>query len=280
MLTKKEIEIFAAIIGKPADEIEKAIKDEKEVSLGIKAPYKVFVTEDDLESDDHVDRLRKEKYDEALKVQSEKTAKELKRLFEIDIVGKDLEKVVPAIKEKILKDANVVVDEKVKAIQTDLEKARTEYERQLQEKDQLIQTKEGELKKVTFNSLLDGIIPVNGLKIDREDAKVLVTSRLQFDTIDGKVVVMKDGQVLKDKTRKEVEPKAAIIDLLSERGYYTPEGKSNGSGGNGSKSAAGIGKMSELMEYYQSNGINPNGAQAKAILQEVTKDNANFAFSE
>ena len=85
---------------------------------------------------------------------------------------------------------------------------------------------------------------------------------------------MRDGQVIKDKTRNAVGWEDAVKDYWIEKEWTTrtPDGgRGDGPNPNGSDPKK-FSKQSELTAYFEAKGINPLGLEATAIQNEAGKN--------
>lgn len=221
-----------------------------------------------------------------IKAGMEIAIKQLKESTELKYDGegsKDPAKFIEAFRAKVLADANVSVDEKVKEKESvisklrdnirDMEAQKAASERQMKE-TQL----EGDILMWTADKKPDNLTNkewVTLLKMNNE---------LVEDA--GQLFVKRNGEVIKDpKLLTPIPAKDAIVSYIEERklGKVADSGKQAGGGRGGNDSKApvlGIQNMSQFNKHLEDNKIDPKGSQAKALLNTVMTENTAFNANE
>ena len=111
--------------------------------------------------------------------------------------------------------------------------------------------------------------------LTKEDALTLAKSNLSFSfDEDGKEVVMRGGQVLKNQMRENVNHEAALNDFIIERKWNVQSGGRGGkddTGSGGKSQLETIRSESGLQKYFAENKIHPSGQDARALRDQVNK---------
>ncbi len=272
MLSDKTVAALAKVTGLSADDLANGISQEKEVDLEI-AVVKTF-TDSEWESyEDRLDKDFKKKYDEGKETGEKQMIREMKTKVGLEYEGRKPEDFIEKFKGKVLSDAKLDPDGRVKELEKDLKFIKETTLKEEQDKVSRLTKENSELK-------IDGKIgqyikAPDGLT--QEDAKIIVMKNLDFSIdSEGKEVVKKNGQILKDKTRNNVSFENAIIDFATERKWRTG---TEGRGGKDNPAGKGVGlddpkkarKMSELNTYFEQKEINPMGEEARGIISEAAK---------
>lgn len=179
--------------------------------------------------------------------------------------------------DTVLEEASKIAQTGDAGLQDQIKLLQKDKETLLTEKDNLIKEKDG----ISFDTQLISFFPANrDASLEDSERLMLVKNTLQFETIDGKQVVKKNGEILRNPTTKDPLPvKDAISTLFTERKWT---GESNGGGrgagdsGAGGGGSAGIKKLSQakdkwLVENPNGNPISPEFTNyAAAIAKDVT----------
>lgn len=270
-LSKNSIEKLAKIAGMTSEALTEAIqdKDEKDVEINVE---KTFTADEWEQYETNLATEKQTKYEEGKTAGQEMTIKALKNESGLEFTGKNTGDFIENFKKKILKDADKDPDKKVAELENDLKVLREET---LVQKE----TEINQLKSQLTSNRVDGSIRSSlpsklPAGLTQDDALTIIKNNLEFGfDAEGKEVVKKGGETLKDKTRSNIGFKDAISDFVVERNWTT------GTGGRGGNDEPGgkvtdykkIRKISELNEYFEEKGINPKGQEANAILSEVNK---------
>jgi hypothetical protein len=256
-MLSKETESKLLALGLDVAKFIEAIKSEEEVSITIP----------ELVTKSKFDEYGKNRYEEGKKVFSEIKAKELKEKFALEVEGKDIETVIEAaISNKVneaTKGSAEWMEEK-KALQ----KLLKDREKELKEKDSLFENKlfifeqENKLK-----SLLPDDVPLG--------KDLIVKSFMLENEIkreDGRAVILKSGQVIKDDVLNPVDPDSYFKTWLDEKKIIKHQGSEGGDSGGGGSSKK-FSKLSDFMDYCAKQGISPMGEQGQTILKEGKAEN-------
>lgn len=266
-------EKLKTVYGFDVDKLVEAITKTEEIDYALPDGVTVIKTTD-LEARDANSKAsgKSEGMTEGEKKGRELAAKAFKKKFSLeDSIGNDPDKVVEAVNEKLNK-GDKGLQEQVTLLQAD--KTRLESEK-----------KELEQKAVTagFDAELISQFPA-GRNGDLTDAErlTLVKMNLSFETVDGKPVVKRNGEILRDKTTQAPIPiKDAVSGLFTEKKWI---GAAPGAGGRGGgdnpppPGGAGVKKYSAFQEKWRAEnaGKDPNGPEFQAAIAAHAKDNTDF----
>lgn len=278
MLNQTTLEALALASGLNASDLKAAIQSEEEKSLEVKSPFKSFSEDDWTQFQSNIDLEKKAKYDEGKTVGSESTQRgvirELKEKVGLDYESVKPEEFISKFKAKVLTDADKNPDEQVKQLTQDLEDLRKNKIPTLEnEKNTLL----GQIKSSKIDGKIQGLIPTSLPKgMTKDDALVIVKNSLVFDVDeDGKEVVKKGDEILKNDMRENLGYSSAISDFATERGW-----RGSGSGGNGDGDDDGSGgsidhktirTMTDMEKYFDKKGIHATGSEASKMIIEAEK---------
>jgi len=262
--------------GFDVDALLEAIKSTEEVEVSI--PDVLVVTNAELSVRDEQIKATN------INVGKELLIKELKTKAGLDYTGegsKDPDKFISEYAKKVSTDLGKSEEEKVKELNSVVEKLRKNLEQEQKEKTELITSqKQSAIKQKYIENTIDKK-PDN---YTNEEWITLLSMGVQIEEVDGVEVVKKGGEILRDKiTQKPLPIKDALSSYIDERklGKTIETTKPNGRGGVDSKtpSYTGIANMRQYMEHLKTNGISENGQQAATLLKDIVDTNPNFDFS-
>ena len=277
MAFRKEDKEKLKAYGLDPDKLEAAAKAEAETAIEVPEDITVIKTAD-LEARDAVKiadgKKLGEKDGEAKG--KELAAKAFKRKLALpDTVPNDIDKVIDAANDQLGKG-----DEGLKQQVAGLLK---DKETLIAEKQQL-QTQQ---KQAAFDTELISHFPV-GRDQSLSDAErlALVKMNLQFEEVDGKTVVKRNGVIVAHKdTHAPLPVKDVINDLFTEKkwiGDGKPGGGGRGGGDNppGGGGTSGVKKMSEFTEKWKAEnpGKNDLSPEFQDALQKHTKEMPDFDY--
>lgn len=205
----------------------------------------------------------------------ELAAKALKRKFGIENEDtKDLDKVVELVNAKVSTGDQGLKDQ-VAGLLRDKENLQT----QLQDKDKAI-------AGIKFDSDLMGHFPANrGMGLKDAERLMILKSDIQFETLDGKTVAKRNGEVLKDPaTHAPLPINKVVSDYFTER-QWVGQGPTGGRGGKDEPptgGAAGLKTYSAVEAQWLKD--NPNGNivsnEFQTYLQGAMKDVPDFDMNK
>jgi hypothetical protein len=264
--SKITLQKLAAITKLKEEDISNAAKDEKEIDLAV-PEGELFSTADLTARDEN-------KKQEGITIGKEMGAKEVKKAAGLDEKSsKDPAKIFENIKEKVLAEAKIPPSEQV----TQLNEQISLLKKTLGEKDMEIESHKGVAVTAARDRKLLSFFPTNRANVLSDDEYLtLIKANLNFEEKDGVLQVKKDGVLLRDpKTQDPLTAKDAITGIFSERsGWLNGETGAGGLGRGGKdnqKPAGGFSKKSEVIAYYENQGVTLTGADAKKITDEIAK---------
>lgn len=259
-MNKKLIEAIAGRLNLDVEALTKNLASEEEAEIKI--------PEGKLYSDEDIETLKnnhgKDRYEAGKTAEREVTYKNLSREAGLETI-KDPSEFMKAYQAKILKDAKIEPEAKVKELTSDLEKLQA----QIQEKEKaftdLENSHKSEKTKFTVQSKLK--VPET-LGLSQEEATSLFFMNHEVKD-DG---VYKNGELMKDHLARPIPVEQAAEMFVADKGWNveTPKGRGGGAKGEGGKTK--ITTFEEFEKDLEAKGINPNSAEAQAYLQEVAKE--------
>ncbi len=130
---------------------------------------------------------------------------------------------------------------------------------------QQIEQERTKAAQAAFDSELISYFPANrGGDLSDQERLSIIKSNMQFETVDGKVVVKRNGEVVLDPTTRAVRaPKDILTDFFKEKPSLAGVAAAGGAGGGGrgggdnTGGAGGVKKMSEAKQQWLNE--NPGG---------------------
>lgn len=267
MLNQETKDKFVTL-GFDVSKLEDAVKSETDQSLDVPT----LKTEDEfskLISEDDKKTFGNNRFNEGKGAFSEIYAKELKKKHNIDIDGKDLDKVIEAIMDNKVKELGGKPEEwanEKKTLQQKILDA---------DKNLLDKTAEFQLKLSNIDNVneVSSLIPDKTI-IPKEDLVTLFNNRYRIAKEDGRTIIYKGSEKLQDSRLEPLALKDVVSSFIDEGKYLTVEGMGGGAGGKGGGSA----KFKTLIEFEdycekQEPKINPLSEEGQKLLKEK-KDEA------
>ena len=268
-------EKLKSVFGFDVDKLIEAVKADAETDYPLPDDVTVMKTAD-LEVRDSNNKAAGKTEGESAgeKKGKELAAKAFRKKFALeDSLGADVDKVVEAVNAKLNK-GDAGLQEQILLLQKD--KERLEAEKGEADK---------RAKAASFDADLIGNFPANR-SADMSDVErlALVKMNLSFEEVDGKTVVKKGGEIVRDKnTQAPLSVKDVINSLFTERKWVvdgTPPAGGRGGGDNppNGGGAAGLKKASQFREKWKAEnpGIDENGREFQAAIAKHTKDMPDF----
>lgn len=246
-------------------------KEEKEIPV---SNYEIVKKEDYAT---RVENIKTEAIKTGRTAERETTAKELKKVYGVDIEGKDLFKVVGTIvdtvKTKTLEDAKIEPTAKVKELTADLATMKGNYEKVLQEKTGLETTfKQKETAQKINQTVLNDIpkefiIPADKaarLAMEEAAANGIVATVSE----EGDVVFKKGDQIMKDANLVPLKAGVVLKDFLSP---YAKKAVDGGGGGGDNAATGGPGSIAAFDKEMAAAGNNPGSSAYNREMQTRIK---------
>lgn len=267
--TKEKLKAF----GFDVDKLIEAITKTEETDFAVPEDVTVIKTAD-LATRDANNRQsgKTEGMSEGEKKGKELAAKSLKKKLSLaDTVPNDLDKVLEAANEQLTKGDDGL-KEQIGLLQQDkarLEREKTEVEQKA--------------KAAMFDSELISHFPATRTA-DLTDAErlLLVKANLQFEEHEGKMVVKRNGEIVRDTaSQSPLAVKDVVQSLFTEKKWIPAASGDGGRGGGDTPpggGASGIKKMSAFQEKWKAEnpGKDENGQEFQAAVGAHAKENTDF----
>jgi hypothetical protein len=259
-------------LGIDPDKLIEAVKAEAEVAIDV--PTEVTVIKNtELETRDNnnkaIGKAEGEKVGETKG--KELAAKQFKKKFNLaETVPADIDKVVEEVNNTLAK-GDVGLKEQITLLQND----KATLQAQLQQE-------QAKAQQASLDAGIIGDFPSGrGADLTDQERLGIVKGVLTFETVDGKEVVKKNGEILRDKTTQNPLPrKQAISDYFTERKWVgsDPGAGGRGGGNNPPGGFAGIKKASEFEQKWlaENPGKNLISDDYVNALNKHAKETADF----
>lgn len=267
MLSKETIGKIAKVINIPEQDIRDAINSESEEILDI-PNLRTYNDETFAELERN---LIREGNGHGKIAGQEILIKELKRKLGLEFEGKNPDKFIEHFKNKIIEESSATPNAKIKELENDLKVMREETIPFLKkEKEQL----SGQIQTIKLEKTLQKHLPENlPAGLTKDDALILLKNNYEFEIDEGREVVKKNGEILKNPlTRENVSFQNAISDFATERNWRnTTDGRDSGNNDNTITSHTQTRKMSEIEAIAEEKGLSMMGTEVKTMILEAEK---------
>ena len=193
--------------------------------------------------------------------------KEAKQKFGLEFEGKSIDTLAEKLRAKALEEAKVEPNEKVKELQSDLEKLR----KNLEEKDNLIIQKETEFKQNEKKRLIkDTLLSKMNIEtsIPKEDVLTILQSKYEIDVENDNIIFKQNGEVLKNNTT--LNPKT-VAELYAPFFPNYPKQPTDGIDENNETVHCKFNSLEMFNEEMQNKGIALNSeAYNKEMMQRLS----------
>jgi hypothetical protein len=272
MLKKETIKQIATLLKLKEADLEAAIKAETETEVTIDAKLQAF-------DETELQTLKSNSYKEGKKAGVEMEVDEIKKELGYDFQGKTVKGLVEFNKKKVLEDAKIEPEQKVKDLTeklSNIQKNYTDLEGKLAEKDK-------EVSSVKIKTEVFKYIPAFGEEsgFDQEDVyNKMQREGYDFRIEDGKTVAYKNGTKVLDKVSNPLELKDVINTYVVEKKIVTPETIPAGRGGGNGKANSTFGTLTELKKQFTDQNKSLLGAEFSEALDKAVKANPEFALDK
>lgn len=257
-------------LGLDPDKLEAAAK--ADVETAIEVPEGQVIKDDDLVTRDANTKAegKREGVREGKEAGKEIAGKALAKKFNLPatVDTKNIDQTIEAV-SATMATGDEGLKEQVRLLQKDKETLTGEKENLMNKQTEM-----------AFDNQLISFFPARDAALGDTERLLLIKNALQFETIDGKQVVKKNGEVMRNATTKDTLPvKDAIESFFIEKkwtGAASQGGRGAGNSNGGGGSASGIKKFSDaqakwLTENPQGNVISPEcSGYITAIAKDVT----------
>ena len=244
-LNKDVISKIVEVFDVSAEDITAGLTGEKDLELKLKGQ---LFTEDEINSRDSY------KYNEGKEAGVEMLVKNAKKQFGYDFDGKSWDEFINHHDSALKKKYSKGVDERVSGLEKDLDKQRQAFEAEILQLKTVNSDLETRYKKQDNKNFLLSIMPKETV-LKPEAIITLFNSEHQLDVEDGKRVVKKGGEILKNpKTTSPLDPSEVFNEwILNEK--YTKKDTGRGLGNEfGERDFAGI----KTPEDFERNWLKKN----------------------
>ena len=265
MIAQETLKKLAVVLGVEVSALEAKIKSEEEETLEVP----VLFTEDDKNT------YGENRFKEGKKAATEIAVKDLKVKHGLEFDGKSLDGALEAYANKMLADAKIAPDEKVRKLTEENGRLKTDLQKALENETNIKSDYEGKLFHVGVRSQVLTQIPDNTL-IPKEDLLDLFMNRHRVVKEDGSTIIYKGEQALKDNIQNPI-PLKDVVAQFSEP-YLKKAGMGGGDNGGG---AGGTFKtISDVYAHLTEKGIAPMSEEGLKAVAEAKKANPALDFSK
>lgn len=237
---------------------------EKQTQVELPKPQSLIIRTNE-EEEAYKNNLR----NEAKQTGVEITIKEYREKLGLSFDGKNMDAFTEAYKKKVLDDAKIEPDAKVKTLESDIEKLRTNIQTIQSEKEKVESQFQTFKTGMQIQTELGAIIPANTV-IPKDDMLTIIKNKYDFKIENGKTVVVQNGEILKNPTTLEpLAPKDAIDRFFMDNPTYI--NKSGGAGGGDSGAGGGKISLDKFIEEMKTKGIAPNSEAFNNEMNERIK---------
>lgn len=274
MLKKEDISKIAKLLKLDEAALNTALTATEETVLTI--PELSVFTTDELTARDQ--NTKTTGYAEGKTAGVEMLVKDLKAKHGVEIDSKDPEKFIEAFKANVLKDAKVEPNQKITELNGVIETLKGNIAKFDTEKSEY----EKKLSQVYLEKDLTAKLPKNLAEIiDHSTALNELKANYEFAVEDGKPVVKKGGQIVRDSKTQDALPwEAVITNHLKEKKWLSEEGGTQGRQGRAGGTDSGSGgvplKLSELSESWTAEGKSIQSAEFTQAVLKAREANPSF----
>jgi len=266
MLKKETVALIAKLTKTKVEDLEAAIKDEKEVDVVIDEKLTVL-TEDETKT------LKSNSYKEGKLAGVEMEVDEIKKEKGLEFTGKTVKGLVDAVAKKTLTDAKIDPDKKVTELEEKLktvQQTATELQTKLTEKD-------AEVSSVKTQAMIVKDLPANTTLPADKILLLMKADGYDYKTEDGKIIWMKDGKAVTDKLGSNLDTKTIATEYVTANKLIATEDA--GAGGRGGVDAGGSGKggkLSDIKKKFEVEGKSLLGTEFSDAVAAAAKEDKDF----
>jgi hypothetical protein len=275
-MEEKNVAVLASLLKKSSDDVTKALETED----GLQSLVSDFTTNNQVFN-----------IDEFVKLKSNLKKETIDKLEEVDIpesfkaksVGWKLEKLENEVKEKyqftdefkgltdlidkVVTKSRIPNNGDVDSLKNRIVELESEYKDKLTTQQK---TFDGSLLLADFGDAIKAIgLDYDGdvLKKQKGLVKAAFNDMFSIQRQDGKTVVLKGEDVIKDKKFDPLPLKDVMLEMAKDYGFQLKSPDQGGHGGGSSKKKAGL-KGVTWVEYLENNNVSPNTDAADILYSE------------
>jgi ribosomal protein S13 len=206
--------------------------------------------------------------------------KDVKERLSLDFQGKTIDGLIEAASKKVLEDAKIEPEKKVKELQDKLATVQSSY-REIEKK---LSDKEIEINSVKINSEVYKHIPSfgnNAPALGQDDILQLMKANgYEFKSENGAVIAYRGGKVVQDKLSNPVGIKDVVVSFLKEKNLTAEEKIISGRGAGQTPVITKYGTLSEIKKHYEQSGKSLLGKEFADDVAKAAKENPEFAMDK
>jgi hypothetical protein len=272
MLKKEQLQKIASLLKIKEDDLEAAIKDEKEIDLKIDELHSFTMAE--------LTTLKNNEYKNGKEKGVEMAVKDVKEKLSLDFQGKTIDGLIEATTKKALEDAKVEPEKKVKELQEKLATVQNSYK----EVERKLLDKESEISSLQINSEVYKHIPTfgeNSPALGQDDILQLMKANgYEFKSENGAVIAYRGGMAVQDKLSNPVAIKEVVSSFLIEKKLTAEDKAPSGRGAGMTPATTKFATLSEIKKQYEQAGKSLLGKEFADEVAKAAKDNPEFAMDK
>lgn len=252
----KNIDKIEQLLKLEAGTLKAAIESEDEQEITLEG-LNVY-TQDELSSLE--ENIKKQEYRNGKVAGEEMAVKAVRDEYGLDFEGKTVRNFAEAFKNKIESESKKQPTEKIKELETDLQKLREKNGEWENKFNQLNDSISNERKEYKLKSLIESSVPKDTI-LPADKISLLFRNDYKVDfNEDGNPVVMKGDEVIKDeKTRNPLGVKDVLGSWLTENNFLKQE--QQGRGEKDQRQNTKFGTIEAFNQEMEEKGMNPNSEE-------------------
>lgn len=290
MIKKETAEKLAQTLKLDPEKFNEALTSEEEVDLEIPA-VKVFTDAELQERDTNlITPIKTKHYNEGKEAGIEIEVKRLREELGLDFEGKTVTNLVEAVKTKTLAEAKIDPDKRVESLQKDKDLLQQTIDKLKGDHQNEIAALNGKLTEHQLNGQIEAAIKTGFPEgLSKADVRMMFNNSYEVTTEDGRTVVKRNGEVLKDDKQNARTIESVMEDFFAERGWDKtpppPGGRKTGNefGADGGVIAEfkRIDSASALDSFCKKHNLQPQSDEILGMMEKhMTPEQRNKALRE
>jgi len=265
MLNKEFTTFLADTLGVDLEKLKEAVTSETEVEV----LFKSGTLMDDEALTGLKETVKGEGYKEGKVAGVEMAIKAGKEKHGLEFEGKSIENFAEALSKKVIADAKIDPDKKVKAAKESVEKLQKTYDTDIGLKENEIKSLNRRISEYTINGDIAKHLPDNLTGIKSNQFATLARTEYGFDYEGGVFVAKRGDTILKDKLEKPLQVKDVLTDYAKQNGWIKTDGRGGGDNGGGSGSDK-FETMNDVYKHMHLNKIDPMSSEGDKLVTDFT----------